>query len=46
MCLKSFRHMYDWVKADPSSRVKLVKSGFPNVKKYSLFSTEPRKRRR
>ena len=33
---KSFWHMYDWVKED-TSRIKWVKTGFPNLKRYKLF---------
>jgi hypothetical protein len=34
---KSFWHMYDWVKKDPRGRVKWVKTGFPNLKKFKIF---------
>jgi hypothetical protein len=34
---KSFWHMYNWIKENPHSRLKLSKSAFPNLKKYSLF---------
>jgi hypothetical protein len=34
---KSFWHMYDWVKKDPKGRVKWVKTGFPNLKKFIIF---------
>ncbi len=34
---KSFWHMYDWVKKDPDERVKWVKTGFPNLKKFKIF---------
>ncbi len=34
---KSFWHMYDWVKKDPEERVKWVKTGFPNLRKFKIF---------
>ena len=34
---KSFWHMYDWVKRNPHERVKWVKTGFPNLKKFKIF---------
>jgi hypothetical protein len=34
---KSFWHMYDWVKMYPEERVKWVKTGFPNLKKFRIF---------
>jgi hypothetical protein len=34
---KSFWHMYDWVKKDPKERVKWVKTGFPNLRKFKIF---------
>jgi hypothetical protein len=34
---KSFWHMYDWVKKDPKKRVKWVKTGFPNLRKFKIF---------
>ncbi len=34
---KSFWHMYDWVKKDPQERVKWVKTGFPNLRKFKIF---------
>ena len=34
---KSFWHMYDWVKQNPSNRVKWVKTGFPNLKRFKIF---------
>lgn len=34
---KSFWHMYDWVKKDPEDRVKWVKTGFPNLRKFKIF---------
>jgi len=33
---KNFWHMYDWVK-DDTNRIKWVKTGFPNLKRYKLF---------
>jgi hypothetical protein len=33
---KSFWHMYEWVK-DDTSRIRWVKTGFPNLKRYKLF---------
>ena len=34
---KNFWHMYEWVKKDPKNRVKWVKTGFPNLKRFRLF---------
>lgn len=34
---KNFWDMYNWIKEKPSKRIKLSKSGFPNLKKYPLF---------
>ena len=34
---KNFWDMYNWIKKKPSKRIKLSKSGFPNLKKYPLF---------
>jgi hypothetical protein len=36
---KSFWHMYDWVKRDPEERVKWVKTGFPNLRKFKIFQS-------
>jgi len=34
---KSFWHMYDWVKENPEERLRWVKTGFPNLKKFKMF---------
>jgi len=33
---KSFWHMYEWLREDPR-RVRLAKTGFPNLKRFRLF---------
>ncbi len=35
---KSFWHMYEWVRENPRERVKWVKTDFPNLKRFRIFS--------
>jgi len=35
---KSFWHMYEWVRENPSERVRWVKTDFPNLKRFRIFS--------
>ena len=34
---KSFWHMYEWVRED-KTRIRWVKTGYPNLKRYKLFA--------
>lgn len=38
---RNFWHMYEWIKQDRKRRLRWAKSGFPNLKKYPLFSNSP-----